>query len=101
MGFAKVNGRPVMLFSMDFTVMSGSLGDQAAWKLADLTVMKVSKPDDEVLEFNGLRVFVDATSRPYLNGTTVDYVDSLQGSGFKISNPNSSGSCGCGESFSV
>jgi acetyl-CoA carboxylase carboxyltransferase component len=39
MGFAKVKGRPVMLFSMDFTVMSGSLGDQAAWKLADLTVM--------------------------------------------------------------
>jgi acetyl-CoA carboxylase carboxyltransferase component len=39
MGSAEVNGRPVMLFSMDFTVMSGSLGDQAAWKLADLTVM--------------------------------------------------------------
>ena len=39
MGFGKVSGRPVMLFSMDFTVMSGSLGDQAAWKLADLTVM--------------------------------------------------------------
>jgi acetyl-CoA carboxylase carboxyltransferase component len=39
MGFGKVNGRPVMLFSMDFTVMSGSLGDQAAWKLSDLVVM--------------------------------------------------------------
>jgi len=39
MGFARVRGRPVMLFSMDFTIMSGSLGDQAAWKLADLTVM--------------------------------------------------------------
>jgi acetyl-CoA carboxylase carboxyltransferase component len=39
MGFGKVNHRPVMLFSMDFTVMSGSLGDQAAWKLADLVVM--------------------------------------------------------------
>lgn len=39
MGFARVNGRPIMLFSMDFTVMSGSLGDQAAWKLADLVEM--------------------------------------------------------------
>ena len=43
MGFGKVNGRPVMLFSMDFTVMSGSLGDQAAWKLADLTVMAAKR----------------------------------------------------------
>ena len=51
--------------------------------------------------YRALKVFVDATSRPYLNGTTVDYVDSLQGSGFKISNPNSTSSCGCGESFSV
>ncbi len=39
MGFGRVDGRPVMLFSMDYTVMSGSLGDQAAWKLSDLTVM--------------------------------------------------------------
>ncbi len=39
MGFGKVKGRPVMLFSMDFTVMSGSLGDQAAWKLSDLVAM--------------------------------------------------------------
>jgi len=39
MGFGRVTGRPVMLFSMDFTVMSGSLGDQAAWKLSDLTAM--------------------------------------------------------------
>jgi len=66
-----------------------------------LTFEDTAKPDDEVLEFSGLKVFVDATSRPYLNGTTVDYVDSLQGSGFKISNPNSTSSCGCGESFSV
>jgi acetyl-CoA carboxylase carboxyltransferase component len=39
MGFAKVNQQPVALYSMDFTVMSGSVGDQAAWKLADLTKM--------------------------------------------------------------
>jgi acetyl-CoA carboxylase carboxyltransferase component len=43
MGFGKVNGRPIMLFSMDFTVMSGSLGDQAAWKLSDLTVMAAKR----------------------------------------------------------
>ncbi len=43
MGFAKVGGRPVMLYAMDFTVMSGSLGDQAAWKLADLTLMAAKR----------------------------------------------------------
>jgi len=43
MGFGKVNGDPVMIYSMDFTVMSGSLGDQAAWKLADLTTMAGEK----------------------------------------------------------
>jgi iron-sulfur cluster assembly accessory protein len=37
----------------------------------------------------------------YLKGATVDYIDTLQGSGFKIENPNSTGSCGCGESFGV
>jgi len=66
-----------------------------------LTYEDTAKADDEVLEFNGLKVFIDKMSLPYLNGTTVDYVDSLQGSGFKISNPNATGSCGCGESFSV
>ena len=66
-----------------------------------LTFEDTARPDDKVLEFNGLKVFVDAISQSYLNGTTVDYVESLQGSGFKINNPNATSSCGCGDSFSV
>jgi len=55
--------------------------------------------DDQVFDQEGLKVFVDSRSIPYLNGTQVDYVDGLNGSGFKFENPNSRGTCGCGESF--
>jgi iron-sulfur cluster assembly protein len=56
---------------------------------------------DEILEESGLRVFVDLFSRQYLEGVQVDYVNSVMGSGFTFSNPNATGSCGCGSSFSV
>ncbi|HYP26863.1 MAG TPA: iron-sulfur cluster assembly accessory protein [Blastocatellia bacterium] len=56
---------------------------------------------DEILEQGGLKVFVDMFSRQYLEGVQVDYVNSVMGSGFTFSNPNSTGSCGCGSSFSV
>jgi iron-sulfur cluster assembly protein len=46
-------------------------------------------------------VVVDPASIPYLKGATVDFVESLQESGFKIDNPNAAGSCGCGHSFQV
>jgi iron-sulfur cluster assembly protein len=59
------------------------------------------KPDDVVLEFDQLTVYIDATSAPYLKGTTIDYVTGLYGGGFKFSNPNASGTCGCGTSFST
>ena len=66
-----------------------------------LTWENTPQPEDQILEFHGLTVYVDTMSGNYLKGSTVDYIDSLQGSGFKIENPNSTGSCGCGESFSV
>ncbi len=56
--------------------------------------------DDAVLDFTGVKVLVDANSATLLNGVTVDFVDGLEGSGFKFENPNASGSCGCGKSFS-
>lgn len=56
---------------------------------------------DDILEQDGLKVFVDMFSRQYLEGVQVDYVNSVMGSGFTFSNPNSTGSCGCGSSFSV
>lgn len=54
---------------------------------------------DEVVEAAGIRVFVDEKSALYLAGSTLDYVDTLQESGFKIVNPNAKTSCGCGQSF--
>jgi iron-sulfur cluster assembly accessory protein len=60
-----------------------------------------ARPNDSVFEFDGLRVFVDPVSARYLKGTTIDYVLGMQGAGFKFSNPNASGSCGCGSSFAV
>lgn len=56
---------------------------------------------DKTFEFDGLKVFVDATSAMYLNGCIVDYVESLEGAGFKFENPNVKSTCGCGSSFSV
>jgi len=56
---------------------------------------------DNVSEFHGVRVVVDPASAPYLKGATVDFVESLQESGFKIENPNAASSCGCGHSFQV
>jgi iron-sulfur cluster assembly protein len=59
------------------------------------------RPGDEILNNEGLKVFIDMFSRQYLEGVQVDYVSSVMGSGFTFNNPNSSGSCGCGSSFSV
>ena len=56
---------------------------------------------DKVYEFDGLKVFVDATSMMYLKGATVDYVETLEGAGFKFENPNVKSTCGCGSSFNV
>ncbi len=56
---------------------------------------------DKSYDFDGLKVFVDATSLMYLNGCMVDYVETLEGAGFKFENPNVKSTCGCGSSFSV
>ncbi len=60
----------------------------------------VDEADHEIAAF-GVRVIVDEKSALYLVGSTLDFVDSLQESGFKIENPNASNSCGCGQSFAA
>ena len=57
--------------------------------------------NDSVFDFDGLKVFVDKSSLLYMDGSEVDYIEGLHGAGFKFNNPNVSGSCGCGSSFSV
>lgn len=56
---------------------------------------------DKIFSFEDLKVFVDATSLMYLKGCVVDYVETLEASGFKFDNPNVRTTCGCGSSFSV
>ena len=57
--------------------------------------------DDEVLDIAGVKVFVDPFSAQYLEGVEIDYVSTMMGSGFSFRNPNASGGCGCGSSFTV
>ena len=56
---------------------------------------------DEVIESDGVRVAIDELSLPYLQGGVLDFNDGLKGTGFAISNPNATGSCGCGQSFNA
>ncbi|MEA2478643.1 MAG: iron-sulfur cluster assembly protein [Thermoleophilaceae bacterium] len=60
-----------------------------------------TKDGDEVFDFNGIRILVDAQSLRYVDGSTVDYTESLMGSGFQVNNPNVVAACGCGSSFRV
>jgi iron-sulfur cluster assembly protein len=56
---------------------------------------------DAVFSDQGLRILVDGPSLPYVDGSQIDYVDSLQGAGFQVNNPNVVAACGCGSSFRV
>jgi iron-sulfur cluster assembly accessory protein len=60
---------------------------------------KQENGSDEVLDMGGFKVFVDRGSSMYLDGTEIDWVEALTGSGFKFNNPNVKSTCGCGESF--
>src|ERR1700734_3690944 len=62
---------------------------------------QVNENSDNVYEFEGLKVLVDQMSEMYLDGVQVDYIESIDGSGFKFNNPNVKSTCGCGSSFSV
>jgi iron-sulfur cluster assembly accessory protein len=55
---------------------------------------------DEFIDFGGVKVVVDRMSSPYLAGATIDFVDTIEKQGFTIDNPNATGSCACGDSFS-
>lgn len=66
-----------------------------------LTFENAERDNDNVMELGGLKVYVDAMSGMYLDGVQIDYIETLEGSGFKIENPNAVSSCGCGHSFQV
>lgn len=67
----------------------------------NLTIEAEAADDDTVIEHGKIKVFLDPASAPLLDGTTIDFTESLDGSGFTFINPNASASCGCGKSFSA
>lgn len=66
-----------------------------------LSIESVENRGDTVVERDGVRILVDAKSKIFLHGLTLDYTSGLNGKGFVFTNPNAKGTCGCGESFSV
>ena len=111
---------------IDATPTVVSLTDAAALKLAELTKDETSPeiglrvyvysggcsgyrygmmledqptPEDNVLQANGVRVYIDNNSVPLILGSEIDYVDTLMGAGFTVNNPNAVSGCGCGSSF--
>jgi iron-sulfur cluster assembly accessory protein len=66
-----------------------------------LNIEERALEDDMVIETGSVRVLVDGFSAQYINGVTIDYTSSMQGSGFTFHHPNASGGCGCGSSFSA
>ncbi len=111
---------------IDATPTIVSLTDAAALKLAELTKDETSAeiglrvyvysggcsgyrygmmledqptPEDNVLQANGVRVYIDNNSVPLISGSEIDYVDTLMGAGFTVNNPNAVSGCGCGSSF--
>jgi iron-sulfur cluster assembly protein len=59
------------------------------------------RDDDHVFDYEGIRLIVDPASMRYVDGSTVDYTESLMGAGFEVNNPNVVASCGCGSSFRI
>ncbi|MES9868216.1 MAG: iron-sulfur cluster assembly accessory protein [Sedimenticola sp.] len=66
-----------------------------------MSLEEQAKGDDTVVEVGELKIFVDPASAPLLDGITVDFLETMEGSGFKFENPNATASCGCGKSFSA
>jgi iron-sulfur cluster assembly accessory protein len=66
-----------------------------------LNIEEDSRTGDFVLDKAGIRLFVDMFSAQYLNGVKIDYTSNMMGSGFTFDNPNATGGCGCGTSFSA
>lgn len=66
-----------------------------------LNIEEESRQGDFILNEKGVRLFVDMFSAQYLNGVQIDYVSGVMGSGFTFTNPNATGSCGCGTSFTA
>ena len=66
-----------------------------------LKLEQTPNADDRVVERGGVKVFIDLASQAAIDGVTIDFVESMEGSGFKFTNPNAKNPCSCGKSFSA
>ncbi len=67
----------------------------------DLAFDDQIQPTDKIFEASGIKVYIDERSYPILDGTELDFVDTMLGRGFTFCNPNAKSSCGCGSSFNT
>ena len=82
----------------DYGLRVGILPGGCSGYMYDIGLEKSAKENDTVIEDKGVRIFINPESIAFMKGSTVDYIESLQNSGFKINNPNVKTSCGCGHS---
>ena len=66
-----------------------------------LNIEEKSEPDDEIFDIEGIKIFIDPFSSQYLDGIEIDYTTNMMGQGFIFKNPNATGGCGCGSSFTA
>jgi len=85
----------------DIGIRPGVRGGGCSGFTYNLEFADAKRKSDRVIEDKGVSIYVDPKSYLYLMGTEIDYVNELNQSGFKFSNPNAKRTCGCGESFSV
>ena len=82
----------------DYGLRVGIVSGGCSGYTYDIGIEKSSKENDKVLEEKGIKIFINDESILFMKGSTIDYVETLQNSGFKINNPNVKRSCGCGHS---
>ena len=82
----------------DYGLRLGVIPGGCSSYMYEVVLEKAQKENDIVIEEKGVKIFMNQESIAFMKGSTVDYIDSLQNSGFKINNPNVKTSCGCGHS---
>lgn len=92
---AEKEGNPKLMLRV------GVLGGGCSGFQYDIGFADQMNDDDQVFETDGVKMLIDATSLPFLEGAKVDFVHELIGASFRIDNPNASSNCGCGSSFSL
>jgi iron-sulfur cluster assembly protein len=86
---------PTTIAGLRITVQAGGCSGNKY----EMGLVEGSEPGDVACESQGLAIFIEPASVPLISGTTIDFVDSLEGAGFSFSNPQAKSTCGCGKSF--